>query len=59
MFWFDVQVAGSEDVQVRGRAVAAWRLTARVEGYVDTFWISRESRQLLKVESDNGTWTIP
>jgi hypothetical protein len=58
IFWFDVQVAGAEDVQVRGREMAAWRVEALVEGYLDTLWISRESRQLLKVESGDGSWII-
>lgn len=57
-FLFDVRVIGVEDVEVRGRTVQAWRLLAGGESDYDTFWISRDTRQLLKVELSDGNWII-
>jgi hypothetical protein len=58
VYWIDVEVVGVEEVRVRGEATRAWRVHADVQNFRDVYWISPDTRALLKVESGDGKWYI-
>lgn len=58
VFWYDVEVVGMEEVQVRGTTTRAWRVHATLQDFRDVYWISPDTRALLKVESGDGSWYI-
>ncbi|HYR08385.1 MAG TPA: hypothetical protein VEQ60_11470 [Longimicrobium sp.] len=55
VFWFDVEVVGMEEVRVRGAVTRAWRLHSTLRGFRDVYWISPDTRALLKVESGDAS----
>lgn len=58
VYWIDVEVLGMEEVRVRGAATRAWRVRTNIGESPDVYWISPDTRALLKVESAGGTWYI-
>lgn len=58
VYWYDVEVMGMDEVRIRGAATRAWRVQATIKGFRDVYWISPTTRELLKVESGDGSWFI-
>ncbi|HEU4883681.1 MAG TPA: hypothetical protein VFT45_15580 [Longimicrobium sp.] len=56
VYWFDVEVVGMEEVRIRGTDTPAWRVHVTAEGVREVFWISPDTRELLKIESYDGSW---
>jgi hypothetical protein len=46
--WFDARVAGQESIEVSGVAAPAWAVLLTMPQGSGTFWIDRDSRQLVK-----------
>lgn len=48
--WFDARVAGVERVEIDGVAAPAWAVVLTMPKGTGTFWIDRDTRQLVKGE---------
>ena len=53
--WFDVQVTGEESVPgPDARATPVWEVSVHQPSLTVRYWIAKESRQLLRTETDLG-----
>ncbi|HEX8392297.1 MAG TPA: hypothetical protein VF665_08090 [Longimicrobium sp.] len=52
------RVAGTEEVAFAAGTRSAWRVEVRGSGYAGTYWLDRESRTLLRYESQDGRMRI-
>lgn len=55
LLWFDVQVTGEESVPgPDARATPVWEVSVHQPSLTVRYWIAKESRQLLRTETDLG-----